>query len=77
MGDIINLRRARKARDRSAAEQAAAEARARHGRARGERALQKAEAERLARQVEQSRIETLLQCNKNDSSHSADETESG
>ncbi len=77
MGDVINLRRARKARERSAAEQAAAEARARHGRTKSERALQEAEAERLARHVEQSRIEALPQRNKNSSGHSGDETETG
>jgi hypothetical protein len=55
MGDVINLRQARKARDRRLAEQAAAEARARHGRSKGERALEQAEADRLARTVDHSR----------------------
>ena len=58
MGDVINLRQARKARDRKAAEQAAAEARALHGRTKGQKAVEKAEAERLAKVVEQSRIES-------------------
>jgi hypothetical protein len=55
MGDVINLRRARKARDRQAAGQAAAEARALHGRTKAQRAIEQAEAERLARRVDQSR----------------------
>ena len=57
MGEVINLRQARKARDRKLAEQAAAEARALHGRAKGQRKLEKAEAEKLARAVEQSKLE--------------------
>ncbi|HMI18314.1 MAG TPA: DUF4169 family protein [Sphingomonas sp.] len=57
MGDVINLRQARKARDRKAAEQAAAEARALHGRTKGQKAVEKAELERLTKTVEQSRIE--------------------
>jgi len=55
MGDVVNLRRARKERDRKAAEQAAAEARALHGRTKAEKALIEAEAERLRRTVDQSR----------------------
>lgn len=55
MGDVINLRQARKARDRKAAEQAAAEARVLHGRTKAQKAVEKAEAERLARAIEQSR----------------------
>jgi len=57
MGDLINLRQARKARDRRVAEQAAAEARALHGRTKTQRTREKAEAERLARAVDQSRLE--------------------
>ena len=57
MGDVINLRQARKARDRKLAEQAAAEARALHGRNKGQRKLEKAEAEKLSRAVEQSKLE--------------------
>jgi tRNA-dihydrouridine synthase len=57
MGDVINLRQARKARDRKAAEQAAAEARAVHGRSKAQKAVEKAEADRLARTIEQSRRE--------------------
>jgi len=54
MGDVINLRQARKARDRRLAEQTAAEARARHGRSKEQRALEQAEADRLARMVDHS-----------------------
>jgi len=57
MGDVINLRQARKARDRKAAEQAAAEARALHGRTKTQRKLEKAEAAKLARTVDQSKLE--------------------
>ncbi|MBW8744796.1 MAG: DUF4169 family protein [Sphingomonas sp.] len=57
MGDVINLRQARKARDRRVAEQAAAEARALHGRTKAQRKLEKAEAEKLARAVDQSKLE--------------------
>ena len=57
MGDVINLRQARKARDRKMAEQAAVEARALHGRTKAQRAREKREAERLARAVDQSRLE--------------------
>lgn len=58
MGDVVNLRQARKARDRRQAQQAAAEARARHGRTKQQRALEDAEADRLARTIEQSRRDT-------------------
>ena len=56
MGDVINLRQARKARDRKVAEQAAAEARALHGRTKAQRKLEKAEAEKLARTVDQAKL---------------------
>lgn len=58
MGEVINLRLARKARDRKVAAQAANEARALHGRTRAQRAIEKFEAERLARQIDLSQIET-------------------
>ena len=58
MGDVINLRQARKARDRKTAEQAANEARALHGQTKGQRSVRKAEAERLARAIEQSKLDT-------------------
>lgn len=57
MGDVINLRRARKARQRLSREQVAAQARAFHGRSKAERATTLAEVDRLARQIEQSRRE--------------------
>jgi tRNA-dihydrouridine synthase len=57
MGDIVNLRQARKARDRKLAEQAAAEARALHGRTKGQRVAEKAEAERLAKAVAASKLD--------------------
>lgn len=57
MGDVVNLRRARKARDRRREEQAAAEARALHGRTKSERALQAAEAARAAHAIDQRRRE--------------------
>ena len=44
MGEIVNLRQARKQRDRSAARQAAQEARVRHGRSKGERRREETEA---------------------------------
>lgn len=57
MGDVVNLRQARKARDRKAAEQAAAEARALHGRTKAQRKLETGEAEKLARTVDQAKLE--------------------
>lgn len=57
MGDVINLRQARKARDRKAAEQAAAETRALHGRTKGQRKLEKAEADKLTRVVDQAKLD--------------------
>jgi hypothetical protein len=57
MGEVINLRQARKARDRKAAEQAAAEARALHGRTKAQRKLEKGEAEKLTRTVDQAKLE--------------------
>lgn len=57
MGDVINLRQARKARDRRVAGQAAAKARALHGRTKAQRKLEKAEAAKLARAVDQSKLE--------------------
>ena len=55
MGEVVNLRQARKARDRKTAQQTAAEARALHGRTKAQKAIEKAEAVRLARAIEQSR----------------------
>ncbi len=57
MGDVINLRQARKDRDRKAAQQAASEARALHGQTKAQKSVAKAEAERLTRAVDQSKLE--------------------
>jgi len=57
MGEVVNLRQARKSRERKAAEQAAAEARAMHGRTKAQRKLEKAEAETLAKAVAQAKLE--------------------
>jgi len=46
MGDVVNLRTARKRRDRAAGEAAAAANRAAHGRTRAEKAADAAEASR-------------------------------
>jgi len=48
MGEVINLRRARKQRDRVAAADAAAANRAKHGRTKGAKAADRDEAARLA-----------------------------
>ena len=55
MGDVINLRQARKWRDRRVAEGRAAENRARYGMTKAEKAGARDEADRLARQVEGAR----------------------
>ena len=52
MGDLINLRLARKARARRSAATLAAENRARHGQSSAERAAHRTEAERAARALE-------------------------
>ena len=64
MGEVINLRQARKTRDRKAAEQTAAQARALHGRTKAQRKLEKAEAEKLTRAVDQSKLEPGTQAEK-------------
>jgi tRNA-dihydrouridine synthase len=58
MGDVINPRQARKARDRKAAGQAAAEARALHGRTKAQRKREQAEVEKLSRIVDQAQLDT-------------------
>lgn len=55
--ELVNLRRARKARLREEDERRAAENRARFGRPRAERDAQSAEADRAARALDGSRIE--------------------
>lgn len=55
MGDVINLRQARKRRDKTAASRLAEQNRAKFGRTKAERQAQQAEAERLTRQVDGAR----------------------
>jgi len=57
MGEVINLRQARKARDRKLAAQAAAEARALHGRTKAQRKLERTEVEKLAKAVAQAKLD--------------------
>lgn len=57
MGEIINLRLARKAAARKAKEAEAAISRASHGRTRAERTATKAETKRSARLLDGARIE--------------------
>jgi len=58
MAEIVNLRMARKARNRARAEQQAQENRAKFGRTKAQKANERAEAERLAREIEGARRET-------------------
>jgi hypothetical protein len=55
MADIVNLRRARKARDRVDAQKEAAANRALHGRTKAQRKLDQSEKDRLARTVDGAR----------------------
>jgi len=57
MGEVINLRLARKAAGRKAQEAVAAANRARHGRTKAERVATTAEAERAARLLDGAKIE--------------------
>ena len=57
MAEIINLRMARKARKRADPQQAAAENRARHGRTKAQKALDRAEADKVARTIDGARRE--------------------
>ncbi len=52
MGEIVNLNKARKARERQEAEATAAANRTRHGRTKAEKALDKARAEKAARDLD-------------------------
>ena len=56
MGDVINLRRARKAKAKGAAEVQAAENRARHGRTTSEKKRDDSETKRLDRIVDGARL---------------------
>jgi hypothetical protein len=57
MGDVINLRQARKQRDRAAASRLAETNRAKFGRTKAERLAQKAEGERQDKQIDGARRE--------------------
>ena len=56
MGDLVNLRQARKRRDRERAATAAAENRAVHGMTRTERRKTEAEREKAARELDAHRL---------------------
>jgi len=56
MGDVINLRRARKAKAKGAAEVQSAENRARHGRTTSEKKRDDSETKRLDRIVDGARL---------------------
>lgn len=55
MGQLINLNRARKAREKAQAKDNAVANRAAHGRTRSEKALEKARSEKAARDLDQHR----------------------
>jgi hypothetical protein len=57
MAEIVNLNKARKAKLKDQAQTTAAENRVKHGRTKAEKAAAKAEAERAARALEQTRRE--------------------
>lgn len=57
MGDVVNLNRARKARERVAARDTADANRARHGRTRAQREAAEAERLRLSRLLDGSKLE--------------------
>ncbi len=58
MGEIINLRKARKAKARTDAAEAAVENRARHGRTLAERERERSEAAQLARTLDGAKQES-------------------
>lgn len=57
MGEIVNLNRARKARDKAAQKAEATANRAAHGRTRGQRQAAETERERAARLLDQAKRE--------------------
>jgi len=57
MAELINLNKARKARERATAKSQAAENRAKHGRTKGEKAVTKLEAERAKRGLDGAKRE--------------------
>ena len=58
MGEIVNLRRARKQAERKSSEQTAAANRMAYGRSKAERALEQAKDERSLHELDQHRVET-------------------
>jgi hypothetical protein len=58
MGDIVNLRRARKRVERQLAEQTASANRLRHGRSKAERELETKRDAKARRELDRHRIET-------------------
>ena len=58
MGEIVNLNKARKNHNRTVARQKAAENRVRHGRTRAEKAKDRDEAERRARELDRGRLDS-------------------
>ena len=57
MAELINLNKARKARERAAAKAQAAENRTRHGRTKADKAVTKLEAERSRRELDGAKRE--------------------
>ena len=57
MGDVVNLRRARKARDRAEDERKAAENRVAFGRTKAERKLTEAERDKAARHIDGHKLD--------------------
>ena len=57
MAELINLNKARKARERAAAKAQAAENRTKHGRSKGQKAVTKLEAERARRDLDGAKRE--------------------
>ncbi len=57
MADIVNLNQYRKKRERGEAEKTAAANRARHGRSKAERAKERSEADKAAKELGDKRLE--------------------
>lgn len=57
MAELINLNKARKARERAAAKAQAAENRTKHGRSKGDKAVTKLKAERARRELDGAKRE--------------------
>ena len=56
MADVVNLRLARKQAKRRQAEQEAAQRRLAHGRSKGEKALQRAQSDKVERELDRHRL---------------------